>query len=69
VIKNWFSTLLGMSLMCLSVYAWWNDYDWWQVGIPFVAGFMLFQMKDKLSEQLNYFIGELFKAIIEKFKK
>lgn len=69
IVKGWFTSLLGAALMVMAVYEWWTVkekqiYDWDILG-PFIAGFALLYMKDKISE----WIGTLFSAIIDKFKK
>lgn len=69
IIVGWFTTLLGMGLMAVSVYAWWENDTWWQIGVPFVAGFILLFMKDKLSEFLNNLFSVILQAIKEKFTK
>ncbi len=68
MIKGWFTSLLGAALMVMAVYQWWTEdkkqiYEWDVIG-PFIAGFALLYMKDKISE----WIGALFQTIIDKFK-
>ncbi len=69
IITGWFTTILGAVLMTLSVYAWWEDDTWYQIGVPFVSGFILIQMKDQLSVFINNFLGVVLQAIKEKFTK
>ena len=69
IVTGWFTTLLGMVLMTVSVYAWWEDDSWWQIGAPFVGGFILISMQDKLSDFLNNLLGVILQAIKEKFTK
>lgn len=69
LIKGWFTSLLGASLMVMAIYEWWTvegklfyEYD---VIIPFIAGFALLYMKDKISD----WIGSFVQAVLDKFKK
>lgn len=69
IVKGWFTTLLGCGVMCLSIYEWWmtpdgKPVDWLDVSVPFVAGFALIYMKDKISD----WITELFKTLIDFIK-
>ena len=68
IVKGWFTSLLGAILMLASVYEWWSVeekqmYDW-DIACPFIAGFALLYMKDKISE----WITSLVQAAIDKFK-
>jgi hypothetical protein len=69
IITGWFTTLLGIALMTLSVYAWLEDDNWWQIGVPFVSGFILLSMKDQLSTFINNLFSIILEAIKEKFTK
>lgn len=68
IVKGWFTSLLGAALMVMAIIEWWTVegkliYDFDVIG-PFIAGFALLYMKDKISD----WIGQLFQAIIDKFK-
>ena len=68
IIKGWFTSLLGAALMVMSVFEWWTVeqkqmYDW-DIAAPFIAGFALLYMKDKISDWIN----SLVQAAIDKFK-
>lgn len=58
VFKSWFTTLLGCACMVLALYEWYigEEQDWYQVAIPFIAGFMLLYMRDNISEFLTEYI-------------
>ena len=68
IVKGWFTTLLGGVLMVMAIIEWWTvegktmyDFD---VIAPFISGFALLYMKDKISE----WIGSFIQAAIDKFK-
>jgi len=68
MIKGWFTSLLGAALMVMAVVEWWTTenkqiYEW-DILAPFIAGFALLYMKDKISE----WIGTFFQALVDKFK-
>jgi len=76
VIKGWFSTLLGAALMVLALIEWWTSetkkfYEP-DVLIPLIAGFALFQMRDKISDWVNQFVSialDKFKEVTNLFQK
>lgn len=66
--KGWFTSILGAAIMIMSIIEWWTTdnkmfYDFDVLG-PFIAGFALLYMKDKISEWIGSFISSL----LEKFK-
>lgn len=68
IVKGWFTSLLGAALMIMAVLEWWTVeakqlYDFDVIG-PFIAGFALLYMKDKISD----WIGQFIQAVIDKFK-
>ncbi len=65
IVKGWFTTLLGLALMTLGSFEFYEEADWYRCGVPFIAGFILLFMRDKISE----WITSLVMAAIEKFKK
>jgi hypothetical protein len=64
--KGFVTTLIGCALMILPVYDWFweGERDWYQLGVPFVGGFALLYMRDKLSE----FLSDFGKVLLNKFR-
>lgn len=65
IFKSWFTSLLGGVIMILSLY------DWWWLGEeitkaiwPFVGGFALLMMKDKVSDLIN----QAFEVVINRMR-
>lgn len=50
--------------MGLSVYAWWENDDWYQIGLPFIAGLVLVFVQDKISD----YVTSLFNILLDKIK-
>lgn len=68
IVKGWFTSLIGAILMIMAIVEWWTVenkqvYEWDILG-PFIGGFALLYMKDKISE----WIGSFVQAVIDKFK-
>ncbi len=68
IVKGWFTSLLGASLMVMSIFEWWTVdnkqfYDYDVLG-PMIAGFALLYMKDKISEWIGLFV----QSVLDKFK-
>lgn len=65
IVKGWFTTLLGIAIMVIAVYSWYNDQltDLQALGAG-IVGFSMMWMRDIISRKLE----EFFSVIIEKFK-
>lgn len=65
IVKGWFTTLLGIAIMVIAVYSWYNDQltDLQALGAG-IVGFSMMWMRDIISLKLE----EFFSVIIEKFK-
>jgi hypothetical protein len=65
VVKSWFTTLLGIAIMVVALYSWYNDQlsDYQALGAG-IVGFAMMWMRDIISRKLV----EFFSVIIEKFK-
>lgn len=65
IVKGWFTTLLGIAIMVIAVYSWYNDQlTDLQALSAGIVGFSMMWMRDIISRKLE----EFFSVIIEKFK-
>lgn len=67
ILKGWFSSLLGAFLMGLAIYEYFfvePAITEKEAAVTFVLGYVLFQMRDKLSD----WIGQAVTVVLDKFR-